>query len=105
MIESMWAGGQQPVTDEPKIVLQNQRLVATSRTPGASIACKGVSGRRPVCANWSLAAAYRAGLMAAGESVNPDRSQSRSLRLCRKCCHQFLGELNRLACKRDSEPA
>ena len=38
MIESMWPGGQQPVTDEPKIVLQNQRLVMTSRTPGASIA-------------------------------------------------------------------
>ena len=27
MIESMWPGGQQPVTDEPKIVLENRRLV------------------------------------------------------------------------------
>ena len=58
MIESMWPGGQQPVTDEPKIVLENQRLVMTSsnarcihRLPG-----KGVGGRRPVCAEgrWQL---------------------------------------------------
>lgn len=38
MIESMWPGGQQPVTDRPRIVLLNRQLVITSETPGASIA-------------------------------------------------------------------
>jgi hypothetical protein len=38
MIEAMWPRGQQPLTDEPKILLERQRLVMTSRTPGASIA-------------------------------------------------------------------
>ena len=38
MIESMWPGGRQPVTAEPRIVSENRRLYMTSSTPGASIA-------------------------------------------------------------------
>ena len=38
MIESMWPDGQQPVTAEPEIVLDNGELIMTSQTPGASIA-------------------------------------------------------------------
>ncbi len=38
MIESMWPGGEQPMTEAPVIALGERQLVITSRTPGASIA-------------------------------------------------------------------
>ncbi len=38
MIETMWPGGQQPVTQAPVIEMRYQRVLITSATPGASIA-------------------------------------------------------------------
>jgi N-sulfoglucosamine sulfohydrolase len=38
MIESMWPGGEQPMTEAPVIALDERQLVIRSRTPGASIA-------------------------------------------------------------------
>lgn len=38
MIEAMWPGGQQPVTQAPVIEMRDQRVFITSATPGASIA-------------------------------------------------------------------
>ena len=38
MIEAMWPGGQQPVTQVPVIDMRDQQVLITSATPGASIA-------------------------------------------------------------------
>ena len=38
MIETMWPGGQQPVTQVPVIDMRDQQVLITSATPGASIA-------------------------------------------------------------------
>jgi hypothetical protein len=38
MIEAMWPGGQQPMTQVPVIEMRNQQVLMTSATPGASIA-------------------------------------------------------------------
>ena len=38
MIETMWPGGQQPVTQVPVIDMRDQQVLITSATPGASVA-------------------------------------------------------------------
>ena len=58
MIESMWPDGQQPVTAEPEIVLDNGGLIMTSQTPGASIAYRvkasGAEGLFAQAGSWQL---------------------------------------------------
>jgi N-sulfoglucosamine sulfohydrolase len=47
MMEAMWPGGQQPQTQPPAFQVQDQRLLLSSATPGASIAYRVSGGDAP----------------------------------------------------------